>query len=226
MSAREQARRESGRVTGELFNSTGLVKRAAEAGADAASDVWEPLVRYALEAIVAYTGSTDFSHPEQCSPEQLRLLKAAFDLRHHLSEEALRDGSAETTLSHVEESELSYTNLGSCCIGDLQGGDLMATHYLIIEVRDDHADAWHSLKTGNLRKAIHKYCEEHNINAADTIIREDRTHLPFSSEHMPYKEAKRLFEKAMTIHWRMKTGRLLPGDEELAKRVGPLMGQK
>lgn len=50
--------------------------------ADAASDVWEPLVRYALDAIVAYTGT--IREPNKASPEELKLMKAAFDLRHHL----------------------------------------------------------------------------------------------------------------------------------------------
>ena len=82
-------------------------------------------------------------------------------------------------------------------------------HYIIIEVREREIPGIRRTDAGNLRKAIHDFCTEQGINAADAVIREDREWLhPLMQEagspreRNPYQMAKQVFEKAMGPRWR------------------------
>lgn len=82
-------------------------------------------------------------------------------------------------------------------------------HYIIVEVRERHDHKYGVTDAGMIRKVIHEFCKEKGINAADTVIREDREWLhPLMQEagspreRNPYHMAREVFNKAMGPRWR------------------------
>lgn len=81
-------------------------------------------------------------------------------------------------------------------------------HYIIIEVREREWPGRKGTDAGAIRSALHEFCKDRNINAADALIREDREWLhPLmqlegaTRERNPYHMAKQVFEKAMGPRW-------------------------
>lgn len=81
-------------------------------------------------------------------------------------------------------------------------------HYIIVEVREREFKGRLNSDTSMVRKALHDYCEEKGINAADAVIKEGREWLHplvnagFPRERNPWHMAKDVFEKAMGPRWR------------------------